>query len=325
MDLEGVVTLDTLNDARRILKLSTRARRAVVIGGGITALELAEGLTARGVSTHYLMRKDHFYRKVLEQIESEMVEQALVERGIKLHRRAQIREVRGRRGKVSGVITDQGDTIKCQLLAVAVGIRPNLELAHAANLQVDRGILVDEAMQTSVGDIFAAGDAAQVFDPLTGDWKMDSLWWMAQEQGRVAGENMVGGGRTFTRSTPFNVTCLGGIVTTIIGTVGQGKEDPDLITIVHGDSESWRDQLDSFVVVSGDKRDHVRIVLDREKVIGAVVMGDQTLSRPLQDIIQRQVRLGRFRHLLMREPRKALELLVKSYGKRRADLWTEAA
>ena len=69
MDLDGVVTLDTLEDSRRIIKLTRRAKRAVVIGGGITAVELAEGLTARGVETHYLMRGDRYWKNVLDRAE----------------------------------------------------------------------------------------------------------------------------------------------------------------------------------------------------------------------------------------------------------------
>lgn len=172
--LPGVFKLDNLEDARRLIKHARRSRKAVVIGGGITALEIAEGLLNRGMQTHYLMRAGRYWSGVLDPSESDIIEQRLSAAGLHIHPFTQIGEIVGR-DRLSAVRTSAGEVIKCDLLAVAIGIQPRKELAVAAGLQTDRGILVDESLQTSAADIFAAGDVAQVLDPVSGQTVLDSL------------------------------------------------------------------------------------------------------------------------------------------------------
>ena len=309
IELEGVVTFDTLSDTRQILQRAKKARRAVVVGGGVTAMELAEGLAARRIKTHYLLRKDRYWGNVLDPVESSMVEHELQQQGIKLHRRTQVQEIAGKKNRVSKVITDSGQSIRCEIVGVAIGIRPRIELAQAAGLEVDRGILVDQWMRSSDPNIFAAGDVSQVFDPPSGEYRLDSLWWIAEDQGRVAGTNMAGGDLTYERAVPFNVTRIGGIITTIIGAVGQAETDDDLVAIVHGDSETWRDRLDSFAVESQSKHSRIRLLIGEETILGAVIMGDQTLSEPIHELIRTKAKLGRYRDQFMQSPKRAMEIL----------------
>ena len=98
-----MVKLDTLEDADRILKLARRGQPAVVVGGGITALELVEGLAARGMRVHYFLRGERYWTGVLDETESRMVEQRLQHDGVFLHFHTNLVEVLGRGGKVSGV------------------------------------------------------------------------------------------------------------------------------------------------------------------------------------------------------------------------------
>lgn len=299
VDLQGVVTLDTLSDARRILKLARRARRAVVIGGGITALELAEGLAARGLRVHYLLRKDRYWSNVLDRDESELVLSRLQEEGIRIHRNTEISAVVGRRGRVWAVETEAGERIRCEILAIAIGIRPRLELAEASGVEVERGIIVDAHMRTNLADVYAAGDTAQVYDPHTAEYQLDTLWWVAAEQGRVAGLNMAGDAARYARAVPFNVTRIGGLTTTIIGAVGNGELDRDLQEIARGDSESWRQHPTAVVLERDEPHDRVRLILVGERIRGALIMGDQSLSKPLQYLISQGVDITPIRQDLL--------------------------
>ncbi len=283
-NLQGVVKLDHMNDANNIVKLAKRGKTAVVVGGGITALELAEGLLARGVKVHYLLRGERYWSNVLDQHESQIVEKRLEEEGVTLHHHAELVEITGKNGRVTGIRLEDGRTLKCDVLAYAIGIRPCMELAQGIGLTLDRGILVNEHLQTNDPDVYAAGDVAQAYDPLSGRSVLDSLWNPAREQGHVAGLNMAGRKSAYLKSAPFNVTRLAGLTTTIIGTVGNGR-DEDVFGIARGDSETWRDLPDAIVAQSGFDVNHMRLLIGDKVLIGALLMGDQTLSWPLQKMV----------------------------------------
>ena len=296
--LDGVLKLDHMEDAKRILKYARRGRTAVVVGGGITALELVEGLVARGVKVHYLLRGERYWSNVLDEQESQIVEHRLKEEGVNLHYHAEVSEVIGRRDRVSEVRLLNGETIKCDLVAYAIGIRPRLELARQAGLTTDRGILVNEYLQTNDPDIYAAGDVAQVLDPRSGRAVLDSLWGAARGQGHAAGLNMAGQQTAYIKPVPFNVTRLAGLTTTIIGNVGQGK-DSDLIGIARGDSETWRQSPDAMVAQTGFDVNRLRLLVGEKTLLGAIVMGDQKLSFPLEKIITHNTDISPIRQELL--------------------------
>lgn len=312
--LDGVVTLDSLDDVRRILKFTRRARRAVVIGGGITALELAEGLASRSVETHYLLRGARYWRNVLDEQESRIIERGLMDEGVRLHYRSEIAEIFGRKGRVKGIELVNGKRMKCDVVAIAIGIRPRVGLARDAGILTDRGILVDEFMRTNHEGIYAAGDVAQVYDPLSGVHILDSLWWVAREQGAVAGANMVGSEVVYRKPPAFNVTHIGGHTVTIIGSLGSAKDtgsDPDMVAIARGDSETWRAKSDLFAIKEEDGENRVRVVVDEQTLRGALIMGDQTLSKPLQDLITSQVDIRPIRANLLSGDGQSEKLLLE--------------
>jgi NADPH-dependent 2,4-dienoyl-CoA reductase/sulfur reductase-like enzyme len=243
------------------------------------------------------------------------VEARLQAEGVDLIYHAELIEVLGKRGRVDGVRLLDGRTLPCKLLAYAIGIQPRVELARNAGLAVDRGILVNENLQTSDPDVFAAGDAAQAYDPLTGRSIIDSLWNPAREQGRVAGLNMAGKRSAYLKSAPFNVTRLAGLTTTIIGAVGRGGRDDDLVGIARGDSETFRAMPDAIVAQSGFDINHLRLLIGEKTLIGALIMGDQTLSTPLQKMVAGHADISPIREKLMARDAKVADVV--------ADFWKE--
>ena len=223
INLKGVVKLDSMEDANSIVDQARRGQTAIVVGGGITALELVEGLVARGMRVHYFLRGDRYWSNVLDEVESCIVEDRLKSDGVTIHYRTNLVEIHGKGGQLAGIRAQTGDKftdIPCHLLAIAIGIRPRKELADAGHLKTQRGVLVDSYLHTSHPDVFAAGDVAQIFDPYTREYVLDSLWDPAIQQGRAAGLNMTGCNVLYQKLIPFNVTRLAGLITTIIGQVG---------------------------------------------------------------------------------------------------------
>jgi NAD(P)H-nitrite reductase large subunit len=295
-ELDGVVKLDDMEDALGIIQRCREAKSAVVVGGGITALEIVEGLRARKVHVHYFLRRDRFWGSVLSESESQLVADGLRRDGVEVHPRTELARVLGTSGHVTGVETGDGARIPCEIVAVAVGVRPEVDLARAAGLDCARGILVDEHLRSSDEHVFAAGDVAEVRDPQTGKGTLHVLWNTAVDKGRVAGRAMAGsaleaaGGRmpVYRTGHPLNITRLAGLHTTIIGAVG-GGEDADLQSLSRGASQVWSEPTEAVIVEAGSDEEHIRLALGDGIIAGAVVMGDQTLSFPLQDLIERRV------------------------------------
>lgn len=312
-NLDGVFKLDHMEDAKRILKHARRGKMAIVVGGGITALELTEGLLARGMNVHYLLRGDRYWSGVLDEHESKIVEARLQVEGVTLHHHAEVIEVMGKKNRAIGARLLDGRTLTCDMVAYAIGIRPRLELARQAGLEVERGILVDECMRTNDPQIFAAGDVAQVYDPSSGRSVLDSLWGPARQQGYAAGLNMAGRTTAYVKAPPFNVTRLAGLTTTIIGAVGSGH-DEDVIGIARGDSETWRSLPEAMVAQSGFDVNHVRLLVGEKRVFGAVVMGDQTLSYPLQKIVSEGIDISSIREKLLAPDARIGDVVVEFWA-----------
>jgi NAD(P)H-nitrite reductase large subunit len=313
---EGVLKLDNLDDAKRILKYARRGKTAVVVGGGITALELVEGLVSRGMKVHYLLRGDRYWSNVLDEQESRIVEHRLQEEGVTVHHHAEAIEITGKNNRVNGIRMLDGKMLKCVLVAYAIGIRPRNRLAKQAGLAIDRGILVNEYMQTNDPDIFAAGDVAQVYDPITQRSVLDSLWSPARQQGFVAGLNMAGKETTYNKPVPFNVTRLAGLTTTIIGTVGRGRDD-DVVGIARGDSETWRHLPEAMVAQTGFEINRLRVVVGEKTLLGAIVMGDQKLSFPLEKIISNNIDISPIREKLLAPNARVADVIAEFWSNKK--------
>jgi NAD(P)H-nitrite reductase large subunit len=250
------------------------------------------------VKVHYFIRGDRYWSNVLDEAESRIIEERLKDDGILIHYHTETAEILQRGGKVRAVKTKNGEVIPCGLVAVGIGVKPRIELAQAAGLQVDRGILVNEYLQTSDPDIYAAGDASQAMDPLTGTALVDTLWMPARKQGWTAALNMAGKRQAYARTTAINVLRLAGVMITIVGAVGSGH-DEDIVSMARGSSETWLQLPNTIAMVTGDKLNHLRVMMGERTLLGALLLGDQKLSFPLQDLITHQVDITPIREQML--------------------------
>ena len=315
VELQGVFKLDTLENARHILKMARKAKSAVVIGGGITALEIVEGLRARGVRVHYFLRGDRYWANVLDEHESRIVEHHLKKDGVQLHFETDLDEILGKGGKVVGVRTTAGVIVKCEMVGVAVGVKPRNGLAQQSGLQVDRAVVVDQFMRTSAPDVYAAGDVAQVQDSVTGKSFLNTLWSPARNQGYTAGMNMAGERIGYTQGAPFNVTRLAGLTTTIIGAVGSREADRDVVGIVRGDSETWRQVPEALVCQGGFDANWLRLLIGDQYLVGGLVMGDQKLSQAVHHLVEERVDITPIRDQLLDPKASPADVLAGFWGR----------
>jgi NADPH-dependent 2,4-dienoyl-CoA reductase/sulfur reductase-like enzyme len=169
---------------------------------------------------------------------------------------------------------------------------------------------VNEYMETNQPDVYAAGDVAQVYDPITKKAMVDSLWDLARKQGASAGINMSGGEVAYQKEVPFNVTRLAGLTTTIIGTVGN-KADAGLMGIARGESETWHTIPDAIACQDNFDVNRLRILVGEKHILGAVVMGNQTLSQPIQHLVTNKVDITPIRQMLLEPSSQIAEILTK--------------
>lgn len=303
-NLDGIVYLDTLDGTLELLRKLRRARRAVVVGGGITALEMAEGFAHNHVETHYLVRRNALWSAVFNEAESKLLDEKMRRHGIEIHYNAEVAEVLGdKRQRVQGVKLESGEVLPCDLVGAGIGVKAQLEWVRDTPLKIDRGVLVNEHLESNLPDVYVAGDCAQAWDPWTQKHMLDVLWPTAVAQGRVAGANMAGAHEAYAKGTPFNVCLLFGWHLTAMGQIGGGRGDEGEIvqhTLSRGSSEVWSTHPASYTSAwshAGDN--HLRLLLDGNRLAGALVIGEQLLADPLRDLINWRTDIAPLRSALV--------------------------
>ncbi len=190
-ELPGIQYLRTVDDAEAIKRAAVPGGRACVVGAGFIGMELAASLTHLGVAVTVIEAQPHIWVRFLDATIAGHIRKFCERRGISFLTGERIREFKGD-GRVSGAITESGRHVKCDFVCVGVGIRPELTIARAAGLEVDDGIVVNERLESSHADIFAAGDVANFPDPVTGRRRRVEHWGHAEYSGQIAGSNMAG-------------------------------------------------------------------------------------------------------------------------------------
>ena len=268
-DAEGVFYFRTFEDAKRILRMAENAERAVVVGGGLLGLEFIRGVRLRGLAVTHLVRENRVGVPALDDAAGAMVERRLRADGVEVILEDEVASFESADGKIEAVLTKSGRRIECDLVGVAVGVRPRIELAEDTGIQTDRGFLVDERMRTNVLNIFAAGDCAQAFDVVAETPRVNTSWRTAREQGEAAGFNMVGADFVYPGSLPANAQMAGGLPFASIGLANPEEERYDI--------ESQSD------VIAETYRKMVRL---EGNLVGALLLGDISGSLELEDEIR---------------------------------------
>lgn len=187
---EGTFTLKTLEDVDRIL--THPGRRATIIGSGPTGVETGIALRKRGLEVLLIEELDWVLPKLFDEKPASIIRTALEKRGIKTSTGEKVTKVLGKE-RVEGIETD-GREVKCDMVILAAGMRPRVELAQRAGVKIGKlgGILTDERMMTNIEDIYACGDCTESKDVVTDQNTLNLLWPNAVLQGKAAGHNCIG-------------------------------------------------------------------------------------------------------------------------------------
>jgi len=217
---DGVFAIRTIDDLMNFKYYVNGKDKVVVIGGGILGLEAAYSAKLLGKKVTVIESFDYLLSRQLDQDLSQKLESTLNDMGISTYTGKNTSEILSKDGKVIGVKLDDGSTIDADAIMVQAGVRSNVEVAKNSGLEVDRGIIVDDTLQTEKENVFAAGDCAQIGNFTIG------LWTSSQEMGKIAGHNMTGSNECYEKPKPFSTLMIGDTKIFSAGiTSGEGIEE----------------------------------------------------------------------------------------------------
>jgi NADPH-dependent 2,4-dienoyl-CoA reductase/sulfur reductase-like enzyme/rhodanese-related sulfurtransferase len=284
IDLPGIFTLRTIPDSRRIREWieSRSAQRAVVAGGGLIGIEMAENLVLRGLKVTVVDKLP----QVLPVLDTEMAEPVcrhLEANGVALYLGDGVAGFAEDQGRLA-VLTESGARLAADLIVLSLGVRPDSALARTAGLEIGElgGIRVDDSMRTSDPGIWAVGDAVEVRDTVTGHWRLVPLAGPANRQGRVAADSICGRPAVFRGSQGTTVCGLFGMTVAATGASEKSLREAGIsgyeAVYLHPESHA------SYY--PGAKRLHMKLVFSVRdgRVWGAQAVGEEGAERRI-DVI----------------------------------------
>lgn len=203
--LKGVQALITLQDLQLMQAQTEGIKQAVVIGGGLIGIEMAEMLHSKGIAVTMLIREKLYWRSNLPEQEAQLITQHITQCGIELKLQEVLTEIVGdENGHVRAVRTNTGKEFPCQFAGIATGVKPAIELAKTTSLATDKGILINAYFETSIPGIYAIGDCAQFSDPAPGEAALEQLWYTGRQHGEALATILAGDRKPYTRGPWFN-------------------------------------------------------------------------------------------------------------------------
>jgi NAD(P)H-nitrite reductase large subunit len=268
----GVCAFNSLEDARRIVASLDRVERAVVVGAGLIGMRAAYALESNGIEVTLVEMLDKVMPSIMDRVGSGILVNAMREKGtgVLLNRTVDSIHVKG--GKITGVGVEGGDTIPCQLLLVTVGVKPNVEMALDSGIVINRGIIVDQYLETNRTGIYAAGDVVEITDKVAGHYAINANWPNAFIQGRIAGVNMAGNPLAYDGSIGMNSIECAGVPCITMGIVDPENGDYD----IHGHAAPENNLYRKLVYREG-------------RIAGAILIGQIDRAGILLDLINGKV------------------------------------
>lgn len=260
-DLDGVHGLYSRQDLEALERHSDAGiHQAIIVGGGLIGLELAEMLHSRHIPTTFLVRESKYWNAVLPNEESDMVTRHIMEHGIDLRLETELKEIwSDKDGKAQMVVTSTGEKIKCNYVGLTAGVSPNIDFIRFGDIEIKRGILVDEHLQTNIPDIYAIGDCAEMRNPHEGRRPIEAIWYTGRMMGETVAYNICGKKIAYDPGIWFNSAKFLDIEYQVYGTVN--TRPPENHTSIY-----WEHT---------DGRKSIRIVYDNQtsEVLGFNLMG----------------------------------------------------
>ena len=219
-DLNGVQGLYSFQDLEAMEYSSHGLEKAVIVGGGLIGIEMAEMFHSRHIPVTFLVREKSFWNAVLPAEESAIINRHILEHGIDLRLETELKEIWGEKdGRVKMVLTNKGDKIPCGFVGLTVGVSPNIDFVRFGEIELAKGILVNDFLETNVPDVYAIGDCAQIREPIEGRRPIEAVWYVGRMMGETVAYNVCGKKVKYDPGIWFNSAKFFDIEYQVYGTV----------------------------------------------------------------------------------------------------------
>lgn len=192
-DLKGVQGLYGIPDLEEMERNTAEVKRAVIVGGGLIGIEMAEMLLSRKIEVTFLIREKAFWSNVLPIQEAQLISRHVREHHVDLREETELQEILSDpNGHVVGVMTKSGEKIDCQFVGLTVGVSPNIDFLKESGIETKRGVLVNEYLETNVPDVYAIGDCVERTYELPGRRNIEQVWYTGRMMGEVVAQTISG-------------------------------------------------------------------------------------------------------------------------------------
>lgn len=283
IDGPNIHTFTTRADADALLKSVRKRQKAVVIGSGFIGIKAAEGLKALGANVTMVELANRPLPSMLDAESGKIVAAHIRRSGVRFALSSRVVEIKRKGTTVRSVALGNGEEIPCGIVVVAVGVKPRLELCRGTRIKANVGIVVNNRMETSVEDVYAAGDVTEAA-VLMGGRKNIPIWPIAYEQGTVAGTNMAGGDATYKGRIPMN-----------------SMEVFGLSLIAFGDTATDEGVAETIVMRSKTSSTYKKIFIQENRIRGAIFLGEIERAGILSGLMLDKVDVSPFKEELLKE------------------------
>jgi NAD(P)H-nitrite reductase large subunit len=204
-DLKGVQGLYSKQDVELMEENTKGVTDAVIIGGGLIGIEMAEMLNSRGIKVNFLIREKDYWSSVLPLEEAQLVGRHIAEHHINLIPETELKEILSdENGSVKSIITKDDKEIKCQFVGLTTGVSPSIDFLKNTALEINRGVLVNEFLETNIKDVYSLGDCAQFKNPKENHPPVEQLWYTGKMQGKALAKTICKTPTAYDRGIWFN-------------------------------------------------------------------------------------------------------------------------
>ena len=289
VDLPGVTSCWTLEDARRIASTSKPGAKVVLMGAGFIGCIILEGLAKSGADLTVVEMEDRMVPRMMNDTAGNLIKDWCESRGVKVHTSTQVTSIE-KKGKALAVMLKSGQVLDADLVVSATGVRPNIDLVADCGIETDHGILVNRHLQTNDPDVFAAGDVAQGIDFSTGEYSVQAIQPTAVDHGQLAARNMAGlSGAVHQGCVNMNVLDTLGLISSSFG-LWMGKDGGDASELLN--RERFR---------------YLNLQFEDDVLVGATSLGLTQHVGVLRGLIQSKIRLANWKQKLIEDPTRIME------------------